>query len=159
MSQLGPVPIEPVHVPTRSLRRRLSPQDIGDLVARYGAGGSIRALSLEYGVSRAGLCKLLQSEGVALREQGITPDDAERVVRLYETRLTIREVVEQVGYSYGTIRKVLHEHGVVMRATRIGKREAPEGGPNHTYSNLVVSGREADVSRGCETVFADNQDL
>jgi hypothetical protein len=45
----------------------------------------------------------------------MAPEDAERAVHLYESGLTVEEVVRQVGYSFGTIRKVLHEHGVAMR--------------------------------------------
>ena len=85
-------------------------------MTRYKAGDSIRALSREHGVSRSRLSELLQDEGVSLREQGIDPGASEKAVRLYESGLTIREVVDQVGYSYGTIRTVLHEQGVALRA-------------------------------------------
>ena len=54
-----------------------------------------------------------------MRVQGITPEDVEEAVRLYKTGFTIRQVVEQIGYSYGTIRTILHESGVVMRPTGI----------------------------------------
>jgi hypothetical protein len=111
-----PAPIEPARVPTRALRRRFAPQKIEELVTRYTAGEAIRALSREYSVSRSGLRQLLRGEDVALREQGITPEDAERAVRLYETGLTIRQVVEKVGSSYGTIQRMLNEKGVVLRA-------------------------------------------
>lgn len=104
----------------RNLRRRLAPKVIQEIVHRYTKGETIRALSRAYGVSRSGLCQLLQEEDVTLREQGITPDDAERTVRLYESGLTIRQVVEQVGYSYGTIQRLLHQRGVVMGAGPIG---------------------------------------
>lgn len=91
-------------------------------MARYTAGEAIRTLSREYGVSRSGLCQLLRLKGVALREPGITPEDAEIAVRLYESGLTIRQVVENVGYSIGTIQRMLNEKGVVLRAGRRGKR-------------------------------------
>lgn len=42
------------------------------------------------------------------------PEDAARAVRLYESGLTIKQVMGQVGYSFGTIRRVLHENGVAM---------------------------------------------
>ncbi len=121
-----PLPVEPAQVPTKSLRRRFSPQEIEDLVVRYNAGAAIRALSLECGISRSGLRQLLQAEGVTLRVQGIPPQDAEKAVRLYDTGLTIRQVVDQVGYSYGTIRAVLHEHGVALRAGGRGNRAVPD---------------------------------
>lgn len=110
----------------RSIRRRLTPHTIAELVARYKAGEHTPALSREYGISKTGLLELLRTEGVPLRRQAITPEDAEKAVRLYESGLTIKQVVEQVGYSYGTIRRVLHENGVAMRATGIGKRTALE---------------------------------
>lgn len=106
----------------KSLRRRFSPQEIEDLLARYNAGAAIRALSLEYSVSRSGLRHLLQGDGVTLREHGISQEEAENAVRLYESGLTIRQVVEQIDSSFGTIQRVLHEHGGAMRASAIGKR-------------------------------------
>lgn len=36
-------------------------------------------------------------------------------MRLYKSGSTIQQVVGQVGWSYGTIRKVLHENGVALR--------------------------------------------
>lgn len=108
----------------RSLRRRLAPQAIAELVARYNTGEGTPALSRAYSISKTGLRELLQAEGVSMRRQAITPEDAERAVRLYlyKDGLTITQVVGQVGYSFGTIRRVLHEYGVVMRATCIRKR-------------------------------------
>lgn len=89
---------------------------------RYTSGESIRALSREYDISRSGLRTLLQREGVVLRDYGITPEEAERAVRLYEQGLTIRQVTDEVGHSYGTIRTVLHERGASIRAGGRGKR-------------------------------------
>jgi hypothetical protein len=58
--------------------------------------------------------------------QSITLDDMDEAVRIYERGLTIKQVVEQVAYSFGTIRRVLHENGVAMRAVGIGERAEPE---------------------------------
>lgn len=118
----GPALLESAGTPTRSLRRRLAPQVIEELIIRYTAGEAIRALSREYSVSRSGLRQLLQGEGVALRKQGITPEDAKNAVRLYETGLTITQVVERIGYSYYAIRTMLHEQGVALRAPGRGRR-------------------------------------
>ena len=122
----GPPPLAPAWVPTRSLRRRLAPRVVEELTTRYAAGEAIRALSREYGVSRSGLCQLLLRDGVALRRQGITPEDADEAVRLYQDGFTIRQVVDRVGHSYGTIRKVLHQHGVALNASESRNRAAEE---------------------------------
>lgn len=107
----------------RNLRRRLAPQTIAELVARYNAGANTPALSREYGISKTGLLELLHTEGVSLRRRSVTPEVADRAVRLYESGLTIDEVMEQVGYSYSTIQRMLHEKGVAMRPKGI-KRSA-----------------------------------
>jgi hypothetical protein len=113
-------------MPVRSLRRRLSPRQIEELVARYNAGEDTPALSRAYGISRGGLRKLLLAQGVSFRKQPMTPEDAGRAVRLYERGLTIKEVVTQVGYSFSTIRRMLHANGVAVRERGIGKRIAPD---------------------------------
>jgi hypothetical protein len=106
----------------RSLRRRLSPQQIEELVARYNAGEDTPALSRAYGISRGGLRKLLLARGVSFRKQPMTPKDGERAVRLYEKGLTINQVVAQVGYSFSTVRRQLHANGVAVRERGGGKR-------------------------------------
>ena len=91
-------------------------------MARYNAGEKTPALSREYGISKTGLLQLFQTEGVSLRRRAMTPKDAERAVRLYEGGSTIKQVVERVGVSYVTIRIVLHENSIAMRAPGIGRR-------------------------------------
>lgn len=108
--------------PVRSLRRRLTPQAIEELVARYNAGEHTPALSREYGISKTGLLQLFQAEGVLLRRRAMTPEDAAWAMQLYESGLTIKQVVGQVGYSFGTVQRALYENGVAMRAAGIGKR-------------------------------------
>lgn len=101
--------------PPRSLRRRLSPQAIADLVARYTAGEGVPGLSGEYGISESGLRELLRAEGVVLRGHKITVEDSERAVRLYASGVTIEQVAQQLGYAWGTIRRALLKNGVTLR--------------------------------------------
>ncbi len=66
----------------------------------------------------------------------MTPEDAERAVRLYERGLTIDEVVGQVGYSFSTIRRMLHANGVTVRKRGIGKRVAS----NERSEQAIIDG-------------------
>lgn len=111
----------------RSLRRRLSPQAIDELVARYRAGEVVPALSQEYGISASGLRELLRAEGLSLRGHKITVADTKQAVRLYVSGLTIDQVAKQVGYSWGTIRRVLLQNGVTLRA-RLGFEHSDNSG-------------------------------
>lgn len=99
----------------RNLRRRLDPKVISTLVDCYNAGEHTPALAKEHGISMTGLRKLLLNEGVKLRMQSITPEDSDQAVKLYQSGLTIREVVKEVGYSLGSIRRELHRRSVPMR--------------------------------------------
>lgn len=100
---------------TRNLRRRLGPKVIGELVERYSAGDHTPELAREHEISTTGLRNLLLEEGVKFRRQSITPEDSDQAVKLNESGLTIREVVIEIGYSLGTIRRELHRRGVPMR--------------------------------------------
>lgn len=115
-------PLETQEVPVRSLRRRLSPQAIEELVARYNAGEDTPALSRAYGISRGGLRKLLLAEGVSFRQQPMTPEDIERAIQLYQRGFSIKQVVGKVGYCFSTIRRMLHVNGVAVRERGGGKR-------------------------------------
>jgi AraC-like DNA-binding protein len=102
----------------------LSAQQIEELAVRYNAGEDTPELSRAFGISRGGLRKLLLAQGVSFRKQPMTRDDAERAIRLYQRGLTINEVVDQVGYSFSTVRRMLHANGVAVRVRGVGKREA-----------------------------------
>jgi hypothetical protein len=108
-------------VPHRSLRRRLSLQAIEELVARYTAGEKTPALIRELGISESGLRNLLWAKGVTLYGHAITPEDAEQPIQPYENRLTITQVVSQIGYSHATIRKVLPKLGDAIKSGLHGK--------------------------------------
>lgn len=106
----------------RNLRRRLGPDAIRELVARYNGGEHTTDLSKEFDISRTGLRRLLLAEGVKFRRQPMTESDIRRAVRLYESGLTIRQVVKRVGYSFNTVRQALNEEGVTMRSARVVRR-------------------------------------
>jgi len=59
----------------------------------------------------------------------------DRTMWLVENRLTIKQLVRQVGYSFGTIRSELHENGVAMRDTGVGKRAVADVQSKLTRAN------------------------
>jgi hypothetical protein len=117
--------VESLQPAMRSLRRRFSRQEIEEMVARSDAGADTPALRREFGISTSGLRQLLRAEDVAFRRQAVTPEDADRAIRRYESGSMIRQVVERVGYSFGTIQRMFNGKGVVMRVSPVGKRTAP----------------------------------
>ncbi len=114
----GTKPSEHAKSLTRSLQRRLSPTDTKELASRYEAGESVSELSRAYGISRPGIRKILNAQGVSLRERGMTQEDADRAIGLYKCGLTIMEIVDEVGYSYGVVNRMLHKREVTVRPRR-----------------------------------------
>ena len=97
------------------------------IVARYKAGESAKALGQEYGVSRDGITRLLKHAGIPIRTQlVVTYEVAHHIVERYEGGLTIREVAVEVGCANSTARGVLHENGVEVRVSPVGKRKRME---------------------------------
>lgn len=50
-----------------------------------------------------------------MSKQAMTSADAKQAAKLYEDGMSITEIVEQIGYSYSTVRKSLHKSGTPMR--------------------------------------------
>jgi AcrR family transcriptional regulator len=55
------------------------------------------------------------------KPQKITAVAARRIIELYNEGLSIRQVVAEVGYSYGSVHNLLRDRGIVLR---------PRGGVN-----------------------------
>lgn len=110
----------------RSIKRRLTPMAREAIALRHKAGEAIKALSKDFGVSESALRDLLLTAGVEFRKHPITPEDIDLAVELYESGLTVTQIVKRLCYPIGTIRRVLCERGVVMRAPATRPRRYSE---------------------------------
>lgn len=109
-------PIITVEKPiARSLKRRLTDCQRQKIIARREAGETLQALANEYRLSETGLSEMLLTAKVQIKKTPITEVDSDRVVALYESGLSVRQIVVELGYSVGTIRRVLKERDVKMR--------------------------------------------
>lgn len=95
------------HTLPRSIKRRLTSEAREAIVMRRSAGESIKALSKEFGVSESAPRDLLVTAGVQFRKQPITPADIDLAGQLYESGLTVKQIVKRLRYPIGTIRRVL----------------------------------------------------
>lgn len=71
-----------VDVP-RTLRRRLEPALVSEIVAKYRDGATTPALCVEYSLSKGGLLKLLRDESVQLRYQPLTAEQVKEAAQMY----------------------------------------------------------------------------
>ncbi|GAB3275644.1 hypothetical protein GCM10027449_14590 [Sinomonas notoginsengisoli] len=89
------------------LADRLGGDTLDKLVARYEAGEPTTALAAEYGIAKSSLLRLLESRGVAMRQQRLTPKQKQRILRLRKQGMAIRIIAAKVGCSYGTAQAFL----------------------------------------------------
>lgn len=120
-----PTKVDQTALPRR-VKRRLSPEARAAIVERHKAGETVKVSSREFGISESGLRDLLAVDDVEIRKPSMTTDDIDLAVQLYESGLTVKELVQRIGYLIGTIRRMLREHGVVMRPHNM--RQMTRGG-------------------------------
>lgn len=87
----------------------------GEIQARVAAGEPKRSLAKEFGISDSGLANMLLNLQVDLRKTEITKEHEEQAVALYESGLSVHQVMKELRYSVGTIQRMLRKHGVKMR--------------------------------------------
>jgi DNA-directed RNA polymerase specialized sigma24 family protein len=107
-------PDAPVQEPVQ-LRRRLGSGTIERIVLEYENGSSVKQLATKHNTSSDGMLRLLREEGVQMRWQHLTPEQIADVVRLYESRLSIYKIQDELGIPKTTVRTALEREGVQMR--------------------------------------------
>jgi hypothetical protein len=70
-------PSEPMEFQIHRLSARLTAEQISDVLRRYEAGESARALAAEFGVASSALVRLLRERRVVVRRQTVTPEQEE----------------------------------------------------------------------------------
>jgi transposase-like protein len=107
--------------------RKLTPEEIAEVAARYQAGASIRSLGKEFGMHEQTVRAHLRRRGVTLRlQRPLTDSQEDEVARLYvEESLTIAELVMRFNVGKTGIRNALVRKGVVRRPS--ARRPQNEG--------------------------------
>src|SRR5258708_38889850 len=89
-SLLGKLPdlSEPSHTrqeqrtPVRA--KQLDAHQVQELIADYQAGATVFRLGDQFGISRQTVSKILRRHGVPIRRRGLSPEQIDEAVRLYE---------------------------------------------------------------------------
>jgi DNA-binding NarL/FixJ family response regulator len=102
-------------VQAHKLDRRLSQETITELVDAYKAGTSTPELCRRYQLSKGGVLKLLRDHGVEMRRRGLTDEQIELAIKLYDEGHSLTAIGNELGKAKSTVRETLRECGVVMR--------------------------------------------
>ena len=124
-SCVGRKPLEDTqHHRTHAIGKRLSRDEIDDLVAMYKAGRTSRQLAVEYGITRHSVCNVLRAEGLVLQEVWqLTADQQREVVRLYiAEQLSVAKVAARLGLAPSRVQRILAKEEVELR----GRHDRPD---------------------------------
>lgn len=103
----------------RQAQRRLSPAEMEALVADYEAGARICELAQVYDVHRTTVARHVARAGKT--RPVMTDAQIDESVRLYREGRTLHNVGQRLGVADQTIRRVLVERAVTIRAGGRGK--------------------------------------
>jgi len=99
----------------RQIQRRLTPEQVEQLLTKYRAGASMQQLVRKWRLHRTTVASHLRLAGVPLRRQGIPPDRLLEAVRLYGEGWSCQRLGERYGCNAETVRQTLKSAGLTMR--------------------------------------------
>lgn len=108
--------------PIRQRQRRLTEDQVKQMVARYHEGATVYELAKEFSIRRATVSERPKKAGVSMRFQPPGNELIDSMVGLYQSGLPLAEVGDRVGTSPGTVHRHLRIHGVQMRESHGRKR-------------------------------------
>lgn len=98
--------------------RRLRPEQINELVAKYVSGSPTSELVVAYGIGNTTARRILHDHGVELRNQGAKNIDLQEATTLYVDGWSLKTLGERYGCDPETVRKALQDTGVSIRRRR-----------------------------------------
>ena len=99
----------------RQAQRRLTTQQVEQLVAANQAGASVRELAAKWRLHRTTVAAQLRRAGVKLRYHGISADRIDDVVRLYGEGWSCQRLAERYKCDNETVRQALTHAGLALR--------------------------------------------
>ncbi|GAA1755611.1 hypothetical protein GCM10009810_14240 [Nostocoides vanveenii] len=86
-----------------TLKQRLGPLVINQIVEDYARGTSSRTLAQAHGVSRHSVDVLVADSGVKQQAPKMTPEQQREAIGLYESGLSTARVGDRLGFSQSAI--------------------------------------------------------
>jgi DNA-directed RNA polymerase specialized sigma24 family protein len=101
----------------RQAQRRLTAEQVQQLVAAYEGGDSIKELAARWGLHRTTVATQLRLAGVQIRRRQGLPDTLlDEAIRRYNDGWSCQRLADRYGCNATTVWKVLQQAGVKLRA-------------------------------------------
>lgn len=110
LAQPQPAPPQPY-----KLRQRLSDTVIEQIIVAYQGGATTREVAALFHLAHSSVQSLLREHGVQARRKGLSAQETQRAVELYEVGETMRIIAEHLGFTVSSISRALAGAGVDLR--------------------------------------------
>ncbi len=114
----------------RQVQRRLTSDQVQQLVTEYEAGIGVQDLATRWSIHRTTVATQLRQAGVLARRRGLTEEARAEAVRLYAEGWSCQRLAERYGCNATTVWSVLRRANVQLRApwerlSDLGHHRAP----------------------------------
>jgi transcriptional regulator of aromatic amino acid metabolism len=96
-------------------KRFLSAEDIADIVHRYEAGDTTQQIGNRYGISKTRVATVLRKQGITIRRQGLTIEQASEAEMLYANGKSLAWLGARYDVSHTTVAAALRRQDVELR--------------------------------------------
>jgi hypothetical protein len=103
-----------------------------DIVHRYEADETAQQVGAHYGISKTRVATVLREQGITIRRQGLTDEQAVEAAKLYAAGNSLARLGVRFGVSHSTIAAALRRAGIPLRPR-----------PGWSYA-LVLHGKRQD---------------
>ncbi len=86
---------------------RLGPEGVAQLLADYQAGHSTKYLQRTYGLSQGAVLRLLNANGVARRQRGLSSGQGQEAIRLYAAGWSLTRIGDRFGKDHTVVRNAV----------------------------------------------------
>jgi hypothetical protein len=107
--------LSPQDDPKPRSKRFLAAQDLTDIATRYQAGDTTQQIATDYGISKTRVATVLREQGITIRRQGLTSEQAREAAALYAAGKSLAWLGKRYGVSHTTVATVLRLQGIQLR--------------------------------------------
>jgi hypothetical protein len=106
---------EPISKTIKQVHRRLSQDQIDELVVAYRAGATLQELSDHFQIHRASISIILERHSVPRRYRMVEGERLDGAIRAYQNGRSVISIADGLGVAGDTVRKALNRAGVKLR--------------------------------------------
>lgn len=89
--------------------------DVDDIVQKYNSGDTTHQIGAHFGISKSRVASVLREQGITIRRQGLTIEQASEAGMLYAVGTSLTWLGARYDVSHTTVAAALRRQGMQLR--------------------------------------------